>query len=109
MRETPYFIWSNFERLPARHEDLTSPIYFLPMLWHELGLPLPPYYNLLLQLHQQIPAMEQGEYHLADGRTVTEEQLPPEASRILADYRLVQYDFSIGRRYAVDAMFPQAG
>ncbi|MDR7360557.1 LTA synthase family protein [Nocardioides marmoribigeumensis] len=107
LRQTPYFLWSNGKRLPARHEDLTSPIYFLPLLWQELGLPLPPYYRLLLELHEQIPAMEQGEYYLPDGRRVTESGLPPEAKRLLRDYRLVQYDFSIGHRYAVDQMFPQ--
>ena len=108
MRQTPYFLWSNHRALPVRHEQLTSPIYFLPLLWRELGLPLPPYYRLLLRLHDEIPAMEQGEYHLRDGRTVQEDDLPPAAARLLDDYRLVQYDFSIGQRYAVDAMFPQA-
>ena len=51
LRQTPYFLWTNFEKLPARSEEVTSPIYFLPMLWRELGLELPAYYNLLLALH----------------------------------------------------------
>jgi phosphoglycerol transferase MdoB-like AlkP superfamily enzyme len=109
MRETPYLLWTNVGRLPARQEELTSPIYFLPLLWRELGLSLPPYYNLLLRLHDEIPAMEQGEYYLPDGRRVAERDLPPTAEQLLRDYRLVQYDFSIGRRYAVAEMFPQDG
>ena len=30
----------------------------------------------------------------------------PEIQRALADARLVQYDFSIGKRYSVDRMWP---
>ena len=40
-----------------------------------------------------------------DGRELTEDQLSPEQQQLLHDYRLVQYDFSIGHRYAVDDMW----
>jgi phosphoglycerol transferase MdoB-like AlkP superfamily enzyme len=108
-RRTPYFLWTNFEELPAAHETVTSPIHFLPMLFDGIGAPLPPYYALLRELQQEIPAMEQGEYHLADGRVVAEDELPTRAAQILADYRMVQYDLAVGERFSQDELFyPEA-
>jgi hypothetical protein len=79
------------------------------MLFDGIGAPLPPYYALLRELQQEIPAMEQGEYHLADGRVVAEDELPTRAARILADYRMVQYDLAVGERFAQDELFyPEA-
>ena len=104
-RRTPYFLWSNFADLPASHETVTSPIHFLPMLLDGLDAPLPPYYQLLKELHEEIPAMEQGEYHLPDGQVLSEDELPPRAARVLADYRMVQYDLAVGGRYGQGELF----
>ena len=51
--------------------------------------------------------MEQGEYHLPDGRQVSEDELGARAQELLHDYRLVQYDLSIGHRYVADQLFDQ--
>ena len=40
--------------------------------------------------------------HAGRHASSTEAQLTPEQQQLLHDYRLVQYDFSIGERYAVD-------
>jgi phosphoglycerol transferase MdoB-like AlkP superfamily enzyme len=106
MRETPFFIWTNFKNLPPGGEaPLTSPIYFLPTLFDEVGAALPPYYVLLDELHAQIPAMEQGEYFLPDGSKVSYDGLSPKAKAVLHDYRLVQYDLAVGGRYSQSRMF----
>jgi phosphoglycerol transferase MdoB-like AlkP superfamily enzyme len=106
MRETPFFLWTNFKTLPHRQlAPLTSPIYFLPTLFNELDAPLPPYYVLLDELHRQIPAMEQGEYFLPDGRKVSYSGLSAKAKALLHDYRLVQYDLAVGQRYSQAQMF----
>jgi len=81
----------------------------MPLLFRSVGAELPPYYALLLRLHRAIPAMEQGEYHLPDGTVTTEDGLSPHARRLLQDYRLVQYDLAVGRRYSESTMFPQRG
>lgn len=106
-RRTPYFIWTNFTDLPRQSAPVTSPIYFLPTLFNELSAPLPPYYVLLTELQQEIPAMEQGEYYLPDGSKVSEDALGPRARALLHDYRLVQYDLAVGQRYSESVMFPQ--
>ena len=84
----------------------TSPMYFLPMLFDALRRRLPPYYALLDELHQQVPAMAQGEYH-DDGRQVVTDPTTCHAGpkAVLHDYRLVQYDLAVGERYSEDAMF----
>ncbi len=105
MHETPFFVWSNFTDL--RHGPLptTSAIYFMPMLFQAAGAPLPPYYALLTELRRQIPAMEQGMYVDARNRLAEESELSPRARRLLHDYRLVQYDLSIGGRYSQAQLF----
>ena len=79
------------------------------MLLRATGATLPPYYALLLRLHEQISAMESGRYFERGAGEVTEGELSPAASRVLADYRMVQYDLSVGHRYAADAMWGVAG
>lgn len=108
-RRTPYFMWSNFQQLPAAENAITSPIYFLPTMLDDIGAVLPPYYALLLELQTEIAAMEQGEYHLPDGRVVSEDELGGRAQQLLDDYRLVQYDLAVGERWSQDGMFYPAG
>jgi phosphoglycerol transferase MdoB-like AlkP superfamily enzyme len=105
MRETPFFVWSNFAQ--AKHEDLptTSPIYFMNKVFDLANAPLPPYYALLAELEQQVPAMEQGLYINADNETVSKADLPARAKQLLHDYRLVEYDLSVGHRYSQAQMF----
>lgn len=53
-----------------------------------------------------------AEYHTADGDVVTDpDELDPAAQALLEDYRMVQYDLTIGQRYAEEALFdlPPAG
>lgn len=105
MRSTPFFLWANTPTAKADPAALTSPIYFLPMLYDALGAELPPYYALLHDLQEQIPAMEQGLYLDDAGRPVEEDDLSPAAKAVLRDYRFVQYDLSVGGRYSQDALF----
>lgn len=104
MRTTPFFLWSNYLTLDDR-EPLTSPIYFLPLLLDQLGAPLPPYYELLRELHEEVPAMRAGQLYGEDGQPLDPDQLSDRGRQLLRDYRLVQYDLSVGRRYSQDALF----
>jgi hypothetical protein len=38
-------------------------------------------------------------------KKVKDSQLTPEAKKVLADYRMIMYDLSIGKRYSEKAMF----
>ena len=105
LRKTPFFLWTNFEKLPHQDLGLNSPTQFLPLLFDELDAPVTPYYALLEALHDQVPAMALGEYHTAGGDVVNDpEKLDAQARALLDDYRMVQYDLTIGKRYSEDTL-----
>jgi len=105
LRKTPFFLWTNFEKLPHQDLGLNSPTQFLPLLFDQLKAPVTPYYALLDAVREQVPAMALGEYHAADGQVVNDpKDLDPQAQALLSDYRMVQYDLTIGQRYSEDTM-----
>ena len=103
--QTPFLIWSN--RAPLKRTELptTSPIQFMPKLFNALNVPLPPWYALLDDLDKQVPAMDSGIMVDPQDKRIKPSQLTPEAKRVLADYRMIMYDLSIGERYSEKAMF----
>lgn len=102
--ETPMFIWSSTGQA-ARALPLTSPTAFLPYVFDLVGEPLSPYFELLSEVAEQIGAIGPGRIVRPDGTETTEADLTPEQQQLLHDYRLVQYDFSVGARYAVRDMW----
>ncbi len=70
----------------------------LPLALVAADAPLPPYYATLLDLHAEVP-------NLSLSRPVDPATLSDRARALLHDLRLVQYDFSVGERYATEEMF----
>lgn len=103
--ETPFFIWSN-RGTPAQQLPVTSPTHFLPLLYAAADAPIPPYFALLDALRDVAPALEQGRVVQSDGADVRLSDLSPAQRQVVEDARMVQYDFSIGRRYAISSMWP---
>ncbi|MFW6867776.1 LTA synthase family protein [Nocardioides sp. CPCC 206347] len=104
---TPFLIWSSEPgHNVARPVPMTSPSFFLPLLYDVANAPMPPYLTLLDQVHQHVPAIQQGRLLDTNGELVKESELDPEAAQLLTDLRLVQFDFSIGGRFALDRMWP---
>jgi phosphoglycerol transferase MdoB-like AlkP superfamily enzyme len=106
IHETPFFLWSNRGKLAYKPQPVTSPIYFLPMLYQLANAPIPPYYAMLQQLRTQVAAIEQGRILTPTGEQVERTALPPRGQELLDDAQMIQYDFSIGKRYSVDQMWP---
>lgn len=106
--ETPFFVLANFELSRSERLPTTSPIYFMNHVLRSTDAPVPAYYALLQRLEQQIPAMGQTMMIGPDDRRKAQDQLPARARRLLRDYRLVQYDLSVGDRYAEAGMFDAA-
>lgn len=105
MYTTPFFLWSS-EGTPKRQLPQSSPTQFLPMLYEMADAPVPPYFVMLDRLRRHVAALEQGRLLDPTGREITEADLDRQGTRLMADARLVQYDFSIGERYSVDRMWP---
>lgn len=106
IHQTPFFLWSNRGKQVADPQPVTSPIYFLPLLYELADAPIPPYYALLQRLHARVPAIEQGRILNPAGQLVERSALPVPAQTLLDDAQLIQYDFSIGERFAVETMWP---
>ncbi|RNL61369.1 LTA synthase family protein [Nocardioides marmoriginsengisoli] len=107
MRETPFLLWSS-EGNQQRPLPVTSPIFFLPLLYDVADAPVPPYFALLERLRTRVSAIEQGRFLTPNGDQVDPADLPPDAKQVLEDARLMQYDASIGNRYVLDQMWPGA-
>jgi hypothetical protein len=76
----------------------------MDLLLQRANAPVPPYYALLHELRQQVPAMEGGVLLDRSGQAVTPGHLSARAARLLHDYRLVQYDLSVGSRFSTRTM-----
>ena len=105
MRETPFLVYANFGDQQARRLPTTSPNFFANQILEAADATLPPYYALLEELESEIPAMEHLMMIGSDNVRITEDELSPRARELLHDYRLVQYDLSVGKRYSQDTMF----
>jgi phosphoglycerol transferase MdoB-like AlkP superfamily enzyme len=103
--QTPFLIWSNRKPLPHAKLPTTSPIQFMPKLFNALKVPIPPWYALLDDLDKEIPAMDSGIAVNPNDKRVKPSQLSPAAKKVLADYRMIMYDLSIGKRYTEKTMY----
>lgn len=103
--QTPFLIWSNQEPLRDTAPPTTSATQFLPLALDALDVPEPPWFALLDAVRAEVPAMDAGMMVGPTGRLLDRDDLDPQARAVLADYRMVQYDLSIGRRWSLGAMF----
>jgi len=102
--QTPFFVYANFGRPTPERLPTTSPIYFMNRVLARADAPVPPYYALLQRLERWVPAMDHGLMLGPDGTRISRAELPRAAQRLLRDYRLVQYDLSVGQRYSAEEM-----
>lgn len=91
-RETPFFLWANYQ-LPGEPVDgLKTSLNFLPThLLEAAQLELTPWHAFLREVSATIPAMNDAFYYLQDGeaRAYDEADLLP----ILQDYQILQYNY----------------
>jgi hypothetical protein len=69
-----------------------------------IGARMPPYFVLLRELEKHVPAMTHVTVISPDDREISPADLPDDARDVLRDYRLVQYDLSVGQRYAEEML-----
>lgn len=101
---TPWFVWSSFEGAPVEPRATLGPNFLVNQLLAAANAPVTPLNALLEELSQEVGAYEPTMILDADGNVVTEDDLSPRAQELLEDYRMVQYDLSIGERYAAEQM-----
>ena len=118
LHETNYFIWSNAAskshdtKLPEEDAAYTSSNFFMAQTAQQLDSKISPYLALLDELHAEVPAISRastnmGEWETEDaptylnskGEPIDPKSLSTEAKQLLDDYRMVQYDMTVGENY----------
>ena len=123
LHETDYFIWSNSAsvshgaKVDPSTTAYTSSNYFMPLAAEHMNAKVSPYLAMLTDLKQQIPAMSrvigsnggigQGKATYLDqnGNRIKATKVSRKAQQLLEDYKLVQYDQTIGKNYLKNTGF----
>lgn len=91
----------------------------MPLAAEHMNAKVSPYLAMLTELQQEIPAMSrviganggigQGKATYLDyaGNNIKATALSAKAKRLLKDYKLVQYDQTVGKNYLEDMDFTQ--
>ncbi len=103
---TPWVVFANFDTFEVDPAATISPNLLVNQLLTAAGAPVTPLDALLTEVQQEVPALQTSMVLDPTGRVAeTEDQLSPRARELLADYRLVQYDLTVGEGYAADALY----
>lgn len=103
---TPILLWSNVDVLdPGRDVGIVDATALLPLAAEMVGASLPPYYRLVQHVQDVVGSVGRGLTIGADGEVVDDDDLSPEQRKVLEDYRLVQYDFSVGEGFGLGPLW----
>ena len=118
---TDYFIWSNDAaaavgtKLDEGTSGVTSSNYFMALAAQHMNAKVTPYLAFLTQLRQAIPAIgpagvandgsDSPVYLDNQGARINQSALTSKQKKLLEDYRLIQYDMTIGKGYLNDLNF----
>lgn len=106
--ETDYFIYQNDAAKKKRQSQskisrpYASPSDFPALALDAMNVKISPFYALQTQVSEQLPAFAnytRGEFVDEQGNTIKTKQLTSRQKRLLADFKLVQYDLSDGKHY----------
>lgn len=125
LHETDYFIWSNSAssshgtKVNPTTTAYTSSNYFMPLAAEHMNAKVSPYLAMLTELQQEVPAMSrvigtnggigQGKATYLDyaGNNIKATALSTRAKKLLEDYKLIQYDQTVGKNYLEGLDFTQ--
>lgn len=102
---TPFFVWDSASERSVGPQGVVSPTAALPVALRKLGAPLPPYFALLARVQEEVGTVRHDGIVSPEGERIPEDDLTADQRALLDDLRLVQYDFSIGQRYALADMW----
>jgi hypothetical protein len=98
LRRVPLLVWANFA-LPREEPELS--VNALPSyLLENMRIPPPGFLAVSDAVRRRLPIVAkyvQG----ADGRVWNRDSLPTDERQLLEDYRLLQYDVLLGKRYSI--------
>ena len=102
MHETPLLIYSNVHK-KDKELGMISPIYFAPELLEVANADITGFYALLNQLQSNLPAFEKEMYLEKNTEKMKKSvnELSQETQALLADYYMIQYDITTGKKYSL--------
>mgnify|MGYP001027935696 FL=1 len=103
---TPFAAWSNQGGITA-DQGAIGAYNLLPVVLGSYGLPMPRYFEYLLEMRAESPGFEYGIALNPDGSYNEVGQMNPVQQRAYRQFELLQYDYIFGRQYAED-LFPLA-
>lgn len=102
----PFFIWTNYET-SEETVDITSLNFLSSLALERSGLPLPAYNCFLLDLMEEIPAINsRGYYSKSAGRFVHLEDAQGKESEWMKQYEMLQYNNMFDKRGQSELFFP---
>lgn len=120
LHETDYFIYSNkYARnhgdsigKQTDHVQVVSPNSFTALALKQMNQKVSPFYAMMTQVTEQLPAQSRGNNDTSDGllvdkqnKVLKEKNLTKKQKELLNDYRLVQYDNTTGKHYLKNMHF----
>lgn len=106
MHETEFMMYDTAGALTEKENNnaTTSPFYFTPSLLEQSNLKTNGFYQLLLDVQQELPAFEKGFYY-EEGEWKKELSLTKEQESYYKAYQLIQYDVVSGEQYSMQTDF----
>ncbi|MBP1047593.1 LTA synthase family protein [Enterococcus sp. BWM-S5] len=106
MHKTEFLMYDTAGKLTGKEEQdvTTSPFYFAPSLLDQSGLQTSGFYQLLLNVQQELPAFEKG-FYLENGEWKKELTLTKAQEEYYEAYQLIQYDIVSGEQYSLKTSF----
>ena len=91
-RTVPYVIWANFPmELPAQGSYIST-VDLLPVLMNAAGIPMPPFYQCVLRLHEEIPVRTSSGLYRAQDGTYAYFSLDDPQNDLLKQYYYMEYN-----------------
>ncbi len=129
LHETDYFIWSNkasgTQGTKVSNSEYSSPNFFIAQTEEHMDAKVSPYIAFLTLMHEKIAAMEppvtnkiqgwdripegQDIYLDSKGNPMAESDFDSETKQLLEDYKLIQYDITVGKGYLKSLGFMTLG
>lgn len=89
--QTPYIIWTNYNRNVEEEEDMSAN-YFGAYILHEAGIKLPLFDEFLLEIEDEIPIIGMDAVKCNNGEWYAMDDIPSEYKKILENYKMIQYN-----------------
>ncbi|MFD1421707.1 LTA synthase family protein [Lactiplantibacillus songbeiensis] len=121
MHKTPYFIWSNHQKLnQPKYQKMVGTYSFASEMLQATDSKVTPYYALVQKVSERLPIiaskvsttssnpnLPSGGMNLinqTNEQLMTTSELTKQQKKLLHDYELVQYDFTAGHHYALNSL-----